>query len=170
MNATDFLSSNSYIYLPTSKNPKVALVVDNSALAQNAFKLYNPFSQKAKLFKKGGDFVKLLKVDNFDEAVLLLETIGCDKKAYQESKREVWKLDDCEVLIDEWPFLEPYLEIEGKSEEAVKAVCEKLSFDYGDALFCSADVLYSRKYGFDRDVINNQTPRICFYDENPFLN
>mgnify|MGYP000031654953 CR=1 FL=1 len=53
MNATDFLSSNSYIYLPTSKNPKVALVVDNSALAQNAFKLYNPFSQKAKLFKKG---------------------------------------------------------------------------------------------------------------------
>jgi adenylate cyclase, class 2 len=111
-----------------------------------------------------------LKVDNFDEAVLLLETIGCDKKAYQESKREVWKLDDCEVLIDEWPFLEPYLEIEGKSEEAVKAVCEKLSFDYGDALFCSADVLYSRKYGFDRDVINNQTPRICFYDENPFLN
>ena len=52
MNATDFYSSNSYIFLPTSKNPKVALAIDNSALAQNAFKLYNPFSQKAKLLNK----------------------------------------------------------------------------------------------------------------------
>jgi len=111
-----------------------------------------------------------LKVHDFEEASLLLETIGCDKKAYQESKREVWELDGCEVLIDEWPFLEPYLEVEGKSEEEVKAVCDKLGFDYSDALFCSVDVLYSRKYGFDRDVINNQTPRICFDDENPFLN
>ena len=52
MNVTDFCSSNSYIYLPTKKNPKVALVVETPLLANNAFKLYNPFSQKAKLFKK----------------------------------------------------------------------------------------------------------------------
>lgn len=52
MNVTDFFSSNSYIYLPTVKNPKVALAVDNSTLAENAFNLYNPFSQKAKLLKK----------------------------------------------------------------------------------------------------------------------
>ena len=52
MNATDFFSSNSYVLLPTSKNPKVALAVDNAALTNNAFKLYNPFSQKAKLLKK----------------------------------------------------------------------------------------------------------------------
>jgi len=52
MNKTDFYSANSYIFLPTSKNPKVALVVDNTALAENAFKLYNPFSQKAKFLKK----------------------------------------------------------------------------------------------------------------------
>ena len=54
MHKTDFFSSNSYIYLPTSKNPKVALVVGNSALTENAFKLYNPFSQKAKLLKSVG--------------------------------------------------------------------------------------------------------------------
>ena len=52
MNATDFISSNSYLYLPTVKNPKVALAVDNSDLAENAFKLYNPFSVKGKILKK----------------------------------------------------------------------------------------------------------------------
>ena len=57
MNATNFFSSNEYIYLPTVKNPKVALAVDNSALVKNAFKLYNPFSQKAKLLKKGSHIV-----------------------------------------------------------------------------------------------------------------
>lgn len=52
MNATDFFSSNAYIFLPTRSNPKVALAVDNSTLVGNAFRLYNPFSTKAKLLKK----------------------------------------------------------------------------------------------------------------------
>jgi hypothetical protein len=52
MNASDFLSSNEYFFLPTKKRPKVALAVDNSTLTKNAFKLYNPFSQKAKLLKR----------------------------------------------------------------------------------------------------------------------
>jgi len=51
MNDTSFFSSNNYIFLPTKKNPKVALVIDNSKLSKNTFKLYNPFSSKAKLFK-----------------------------------------------------------------------------------------------------------------------
>ena len=52
MNATNFFSANKYIYLPTSKNPKVALAIDNATLTKNTFKLYNPFSSKAKLLKK----------------------------------------------------------------------------------------------------------------------
>lgn len=52
MKNTDFFSSNLYIFLPTTKNPKVALVVDDARLSTNAFKLYNPFSSKAKLFKR----------------------------------------------------------------------------------------------------------------------
>lgn len=51
MNINDFLSENKYLYLPTKSNPKVALVIDNSSYSKNSFKLYNPFSKKAKLFK-----------------------------------------------------------------------------------------------------------------------
>ena len=56
MNDTSFFSSNKYIFLPTKNNPKVALVVNNSSLAKNAFKLYNPFSSKAKRFKNVMEF------------------------------------------------------------------------------------------------------------------
>jgi hypothetical protein len=52
MKDIDFFSSNSYIFLPTKNNPKVALCIDNSRLAKNAFKLYNPFSKKAQILKK----------------------------------------------------------------------------------------------------------------------
>lgn len=109
-----------------------------------------------------------LKVDNFKEAELFLTTIGCKKKAYQESKREMWRLDDVEITIDEWPFLEPFVEIEGKSEEIVKLVCKKLGLNYSRALFCSVDVFYSKKYNLPVDVINNQTPEILFGGKNPF--
>jgi len=53
MSTSEFFSSNTYMFLPTQRNPKVALTVDNSELSKNAFKLYNPFSEKAKLLKKG---------------------------------------------------------------------------------------------------------------------
>lgn len=78
-------------------------------------------------------------------------------------------LDDVEITIDEWPFLEPFVEVEGKSEEAVKAVSEKIGFTYNDALFCAVGTLYSKKYNLDEDIINNKTPKIVFEMENPFL-
>ena len=56
-----------------------------------------------------------LKVDNYDNAVEFLKSIGCEWKSYQETKREIWSLEDVEISIDEWPFLEPFVEIEGKS-------------------------------------------------------
>ncbi|MEK9131227.1 MAG: CYTH domain-containing protein, partial [Patescibacteria group bacterium] len=60
-------------------------------------------------------------VDDFDGAVSLLTMVGCIPKAYQETRRELWTLDGVEITIDEWPFLPPFVEIEGASEEVVKA-------------------------------------------------
>ena len=109
-----------------------------------------------------------LEVNNFEDAVELLKLIGCEPKSYQESKREIWKLDNVEIMIDEWPFLEPFIEIEGKSEEEVKKVSEKLGFDYSKALFSAASMLYQRKYNIKDDRINTE-PLIIFDMENPFI-
>lgn len=110
-----------------------------------------------------------LTVDDFIQASEFLNAIGCEAKSYQETRREVWELDGVEVDLDEWPFLEPFVEIEGESEEEVVATCEKLGLDYGDAKFCSAGKLYSEKYGLPLELINNQVTLINFEMENPFL-
>lgn len=110
-----------------------------------------------------------LQVDNFKEAEDFLLKLGCHKKAYQENKRELWTLSGTDIMIDEWPFLEPFVEIESTSEKRVRATAKKLGFDYSDALFCSVGTLYSRKYNIPEDVVNNQTPKIIFAQRNPFL-
>ena len=62
MKDIEFFSSGSYLFLPTLKNPKVALAVDDKHIAKNSFKLYNPFSKKAKILKTiSYQLVKLLK-------------------------------------------------------------------------------------------------------------
>ena len=109
-----------------------------------------------------------LKVDNFDNAISLLVTIGCVQKSYQETRRELWILDGVEITIDEWPFLEPFVEIEGESEVEVGSVAEKIGFDWSQAKFCSVTNLYEEKYGVSKEVINNQTPKIVFEMANPF--
>src|SRR3989339_2046154 len=93
-----------------------------------------------------------LIIDNYQQAVEFLETIGCQRKSYQETKREIWHLGQVEVCIDEWPFLEPYVEVEGKSEAVVKEVTQQLGFDYLLAKFCAADSLYQDKYGLSLDT------------------
>ncbi len=110
-----------------------------------------------------------LIVNDFNKAIDFLETIGCERKAYQENKRELWNLDNVEICIDEWPFLEPFVEVEGKSEKEVKVVSEKLGFDYSKAWFCAVGLLYSKKYNMPPEIINNEIKEITFDIENPFL-
>ncbi|MFA6533724.1 MAG: CYTH domain-containing protein [Patescibacteria group bacterium] len=110
-----------------------------------------------------------LKVDNFEEAKNFLEGLNCQIKSYQETKREIWQLDGVEIVIDEWPFLEPLVEIEGPGEAAVKAAAVKAGFDYTTAQFCSVAKLYKDKYNLEWDQISNQTPKIVFEMANPFV-
>ena len=108
-------------------------------------------------------------VNNFEDAKEIINAIGCQERAYQESKRELWKIDDVEITIDEWPFLEPFVEIEGPSEKAVKDVAKQLNFDYSKAIFGSVDFQYAAKYGITIAQINTKTPRIVFDMKNPFI-
>lgn len=111
-----------------------------------------------------------LVVDNFENAEKFLSTLHCQKKSYQETKREIWNLDGVEICLDEWPYLEPLVEIEGDDEESVKKVSQKLGLDYKKAKFCSATELYSEKYGVSCEIINNNIPEITFGGKNPFEN
>jgi len=111
----------------------------------------------------------LLNVDNFAQAELLLTTIGCEKKAYQENKREIWEFDGVEIMIDEWPYMKPLVEVEGPTEQAVRQVSETLGFDYKKARFCAVGELVAEAYNIPEDLVNNSTPRIVFDEPNPYL-
>lgn len=108
--------------------------------------------------------------ENTADACKFLELLGAVEKARQEKRREIWKLEDCEVTIDEWPFLEPFIEVEGPDEEAVRRAVNLLEYDYDKCRVCAVDKLYSEKYGITEDIIDNHTPLIMFDMENPFLN
>lgn len=110
-----------------------------------------------------------IKVDSFSATVEMLKHIGCQEKAYQETKRELWRLSGVEVTLDEWPFLEPFIEVEGPSEALVKQVVSSLGFDYTKGLIGAVDKLYAAKYKIPTRQINYETPLITFDMDNPFL-
>ncbi len=72
MQISNFFSNNSYLFLPTKSNPKVALAIDNKPLAKSAFKLYNPFSSKAKILKNSLFFFSM-KLNGLTKKILVNE-------------------------------------------------------------------------------------------------
>jgi adenylate cyclase class 2 len=85
-------------------------------------------------------------VSSFDSMVGILEATGLSVASFQESKRETWRLNDAEVVIDEWPWLSRYIEVEAASEGVVRAVAEQLGYDWSKAVFGDVMVAYRAQY------------------------
>ena len=101
-----------------------------------------------------------ITVDHFDNAVALLEAFGLVRKSYQETRREIWEKGDVEVVLDEWPAISPFIEIEAPDETAVRAAAAELGFDWGAAKFGAVGVVYET-VGISHGAIN-ACPRITF--------
>lgn len=85
-------------------------------------------------------------VGSFDDTVAIFAASGWRYTTYQESRRETWRLGDVEIVIDEWPWILPYIEIEADNEQKVKDAAAKLGFDWSEAVFGSVDVIYNRDF------------------------
>lgn len=130
------------------------------------------FKRRADAAASKIDSVKELEVEvsDFDKTVEIFSEAGWKYKTFQESKRETWTLDETEVVIDEWPWLKPYIEIEGESEALIKKVAQKLGLDWKDVILGHIDALYERQYEFQdgiRGVID--LPEVRFNDPVPAL-
>lgn len=86
------------------------------------------------------------EVSSYDKAVELFETIGLKNHSEQETRRETWEVGGVEVVLDEWPWIPPYIEIEGPSVDAIRDVATKLGFDWGDVFPGNADHVYRKYY------------------------
>jgi adenylate cyclase class 2 len=96
-------------------------------------------------------------VNNFDETVKLLIAAGMPLGSFQETKRETWKLGSTEIVLDLWPWLNPYIEIEGQSESNVKEVASLLGFDWTEAVFGDVMEAYRVQYPHmgEHDTVGN---------------
>lgn len=106
-------------------------------------------------------------VGDFDDTKAILDAMGVQFTTFQETKRETWRVGDTEVVLDEWPWIPPHIEIEGPSEQAIRGVAEDLGYDWDDAVFGNIDVIYTKHYPNKevRGVID--IPEVRFSDPVP---
>ena len=102
-----------------------------------------------------------LIVDDFDTASDFFEACNIHEKSFQENLREVWERSGAQVTIDTWPGLNPFVEVEGPTEELVRAISEELGFDFTKAVFGSIDKIYEKEAGIPAERLI-KLPRITF--------
>lgn len=90
-----------------------------------------------------------IEVDNFEMTHEFLERIGFESKGYQENKRIQYILNGVELDIDTWPGIPTYMEIEGKSEEAVLEMEKLLEIDKNKVTTLNCQDIYLEIYGID---------------------
>lgn len=103
------------------------------------------YKRVAELSLQGMEEV-MIQVDSFDHAGDFLKAIGLEQKSIQESRRETWEFQFCEITIDWWPWVPPFVEVEGPSEEAIRAVSEQLGFDWSKKCHGGIEVVYEDFY------------------------
>lgn len=96
------------------------------------------------------------EVENYDSMVNIFKKLWLKQKAIQETYREIWSVENkVFFMIDIWPWLKPFIEIEWENEEIVKLYSEKLWFDYKKWLFWAVDQVYYEEFWISHDYINN---------------
>lgn len=102
-------------------------------------------------------------VDNFETTQQILLSAGLTQTGYQENKRETWKMPEGTLVeLETWPQLPNYMEIEGKSAEAVQKTAELLGLDWNEHIIQSNDYLYAKHLGIDRETVFERLAHLTF--------
>ena len=94
-------------------------------------------------------------VNDFDETCNLLLALGFKQDSFQETKREKWELENCEITIDTWPWIPTFVELEAPDEDIIKSLAEKLGLDWNKALHGSVEIAYQKYYDVTEEEIDN---------------
>ncbi len=105
-----------------------------------------------------------IKVDSFENAREIFKGLGLKETNYQENKRDTWNYLNSEIVIDTWPALETYIEIEGPNEDELEKITLDLGLDWNDRVFVSTDELYAKKYGITKEEALKEISIITFSD------
>lgn len=98
-----------------------------------------------------------IDVSDFNDAVMLLKTIGLNQENYQETKRESWTFQGVEIELDEWPWIKPFVELEGQSEQQLQDVAVQLGLDWSTVTHGSVEVAYQAEYDVTEQEVDDWT-------------
>jgi len=104
-------------------------------------------------------------VEDFETTRQILLSAGLTQTGFQENKRETWEMSDGTLVeLEAWPELPNYLEIEGKSEEAVKHTATLLGFDWNERIVQSNDYLYGQYWNMGKEAVFKKLAHLTFAD------
>lgn len=102
-------------------------------------------------------------VKDFDTTHQILLSAGLTQTGYQENRRETWEmLDGTLIELETWPQLPNYLEIEGKSEDAVEKTASLLGLNWSEHIVQSNDHLYAKHWNIDRKAVFEKLAHLTF--------
>ena len=92
----------------------------------------------------------------FEDAYDFLLSCGLKEKSYIETKREKWSHPLAkEIVIDHWPGLEPYMELDCENEQKLQKLIKYFNFDNSKITYDGVDKLYFKKYGISKNKFIN---------------
>ena len=107
-------------------------------------------------------------VGSFEDTIKIFEASGLTVLSFQESKRETWIFRDCEIVLDEWPWLNPYIEIEGPDKQTLQHVSLLLELKWEDGVFGDVMVAYRHQYpNLKEHETVGSLPEVKFNSEPP---
>ena len=116
-------------------------------------------------------------IDDVNELEFNIPSIECGKEflsdlgyffdRHQSKMRIAYNYNNTEIVIDKWPLLEPYIEIEGLSEKEIMDVVLDLGFTKKDALVINTDDIYMQK---GINVYTNEYKNLSFDTMKQIIN
>jgi adenylate cyclase class 2 len=102
-----------------------------------------------------------VEVSNFESADKFLKAIGLIEKSSQENYREVWELNlnqsKIEIMLDEWPYAKPFIELElsDGQEEDLKNLAHSLNLSWDSAINDGIIPVYLAEYETtEKDILD----------------
>ena len=110
------------------------------------------------------DAVKELEfnVPSLDKGKQFLADLGYFPARHQIKMRLVYNYKNAEIVIDKWPKLNPYIEIEAPTKEDIEEAILMLGYQIDDAIVINTDDVYS-KIGID--IYSKEYSNLSFSDE-----
>ena len=86
-----------------------------------------------------------INTDNFEVANKLIEEMGYYRKKLAEKKRDSYSYQSMDIEIDEWPLLEPYIEIEGNNIDKIYELANLLGYSKEQTRVMNTEDVYLEK-------------------------